>query len=251
LLFGTPLAADAGFHNTGKQMGASGKSFQLFKVSRRADLRRIARGSCGDYTEDDVGNEAWLIAHAIDRKRGYPVNFSNDADQELVLSWLYNKLVKFSEKNVRYAVRLDRDWDSDDSEYAGSFLEKLLATPDQLDPLFLVQAAQEEDSDSVLGLIRYSYSQCAAYLILLNRFEWDIEVLADHLRVVVSTVNTRLTAAGIHLKHQPSLFDRISVIFCLRSVARVWLSSKSKGRAPGCSIARLTGTRMCFPRLRI
>lgn len=191
-------------------MATTGKSFLLFKATRSADLRRIARRSCGDYTEEDAGSEAWLIAKNIERKRGFAVDFSNSEDQDLVLAWLHRELVDFSEKHIRFAVKLDQDWDSDDPELAATRLEKLLATPEQLDPLFLMQASQEHGD--LLELVKLSYSQAAAYVILLDRFDWDLETLATHLRIVAQTVRSRLIAVCIHLKHQASLFDRIQAI---------------------------------------
>lgn len=170
------------------------------------------RETRGEHTEEDVFHEAFLIAKSIERKRGFPVDFSNRGDQEIVLGWLYRELVTFADKRVRFAVKLDKDWDSDDSECAGSVLEKLLAAPEQLDPLFLVQAAHEHDSSALLGLIKHSYSQCTAYAILLDRFDWELESLAEALRLVVATVRNRIVASSSHMKRQSSLFDRIQAI---------------------------------------
>jgi len=190
-------------------MGATGKSFLLFQESRRADLRRIARRTRGDFTEDDAGSEAWLIALKIERKRGFAIDFANRDDQELILSWLHRELVDFPEKHIRFAVKLDDDWDSDDSESSVSRLERLLATPEEIDPLFLMDALE---TDNLLDLVNHSYSQAAAYAILLHRFDWKLKALAEHLRFVVSTIRNRVAASCSHVKHQPSLFDRIQTV---------------------------------------
>ena len=190
-------------------MGTTGKSFLQFQVSRRADLSRIARKSGGEHSADDAGVEAWLIASDIERKRGFPIDFSNREDQDLLLSWLYRELVSFSERTVRFAVKLDRHW-QEDSEYFTNSLEGLLVAPDQFDPLLQLQAKQEQSA--ALELVKRSYSQAAAYVILLCRCDWDLEAVAGYLRLVASTVKNRLLASGVHMRFQPSLFDKIQTV---------------------------------------
>jgi len=76
-------------------------AYQAFLVQRRADLRRIARQTCGEHTAEDVEVEAWLIADRIATKRGFAINFSHRADQEQVLAWLHNRLVSCSRPSSR------------------------------------------------------------------------------------------------------------------------------------------------------
>jgi len=191
-------------------MAASGESVKLFLDSRRKDLRRIAAQTCGEYTIDDVCSEAWLVADEISRKRGFAFEFLNTDDQEQLLSWLYVRLVRYADKSVRYAVKLDRDWDSEDADSAAGALARLLTAPDQFDPL--VRLLDEEDRFDPMALIQYSYSQASAYVILLHRFDWDLADLADHLRIVVATLREKVCASGAWMASQPSLFDRINTI---------------------------------------
>lgn len=191
-------------------MGATGKSFQSFLESRRKDLRRIAGKSCGEYTIDDVGNEAYVIAEKINDKRGHPVDFLNHEDQELLLSWLYQELITWADKSNRYAVEIDKGLDSEDSEEPFCTLANLLAAPENFDPLIQLQADEEEPW--VLQVTRHSYSQASAYAILLHRFDWDMESLAEALRLMVATVRGRIVASGAHMRLQPSLFDRVQTI---------------------------------------
>lgn len=191
-------------------MADSGKSFLMFRASRWSDFRRIAGSSRGDYTADDVFNEAWLVAYDIGRKRGFAVDFLNPEDQELILGCLYNNLVNFSEKTVRYAVKLDKDWDSEDSESPIDSLARLLTAPRHCDPFHQLQAAEKRSEPP--ELVRHSYSQASAYVILLHRFDWELDSLAEDLRMVISTLRRRMIASGIYVKRQPSLFDRIQVI---------------------------------------
>lgn len=191
-------------------MWDTGKAFQAFLNSCRADLRRIAGCSRGEYSVDDLSGEAWLISEEIGRKRGFAVDLSNCDDQQFVLARLYNKLIRFTEKNLRFAVRLDRDWDSDDSEYAVNRLARLLSAPEEFDPLVRMQT--EEDQSGSLKLVEHSYSQASAYVILLDRFDWELEVLARSLNLVTAVLRRRMLKSGAHMKRQPSLFDRIQSI---------------------------------------
>jgi DNA-directed RNA polymerase specialized sigma24 family protein len=184
-----------------------GNSFLEFCESRQSDLRRIARQS-REFCFDDMQSEAWLIAERIALRRGRAVDFADIADQETVLSWLYRELVTFAEKAVRFAVRLDKDWDSEDS--AGNLLDRLLAAPAHFDPL--ARMLDEQVQRDVLEAIQVSYSQTAAYVILLDRFAWDMDELAEHLKVVLGTLRNRITRSCGHMKIQPSLFDGVESI---------------------------------------
>lgn len=213
-------------------MTPTANSFMVFLTSRRNNLRNIAGRSRGDYTVDDVYSEAWLIANEIRRKRGFAVDFSNHDDQELVLAWLHCKLIRFAEKHIRFAVKLDKGWDSDDSEIAVNRLAWLLAAPEHFDPSIRIELDQEHIDP--LELVKHSYSQASAYVILLDRFDWELERLADHLRLVASTVRRKLIATGQHMKRQPSLFDRIQTIDYdfMPSIARCLTRITYCGEAP-------------------
>jgi len=49
-------------------------------------------------------------------------------------------------------------------------------------------------------------------VILLDRFNWDMDALAEHLRIVLTTLRSRITWSCRHMKMQPSLFDQAQVI---------------------------------------
>lgn len=159
---------------------------------------------------EDVSNEAWLIAHDVGKRRGFAIDFLSHEDQELVLAWLYRRLVDFSEKTVKYAARLDRDWDSEDSDSSITSLARLLTAPSHFDPF--QQLLAKEKRAELPEVIKISYSQAAAYTILLYRFDWDLESLAEYLRLMLSILRKRMVASGILMKRQPSLFDRIESI---------------------------------------
>ncbi|KQU80357.1 hypothetical protein ASE08_22330 [Rhizobacter sp. Root16D2] len=159
---------------------------------------------------DDVKQEAWLVAADMEQKRGYPVDFDDPDDQQSVLKWLYCKLVKFAEKQMRHAIRIDKNWDQEDAEVAASALARLLTSPLDSDPLVRLQ--QAEDEIDYAQIVRHSYSEASAYVHLLIRFDWDVGALAADLRVSVQTLRKRLRVCGIKAKVQPSFFDGVAVI---------------------------------------
>ena len=111
---------------------------------------------------------------------------------------------------MRYAVRLDRDWDSEDSEQTGSALARLLTAPLDTDPQIRQQAMDEqEDLDEA---VMRSYSEAAAYVLLLIRVDWHLEDLADLLLIGCGTLKLRMRASGLLARIQPSLFDGVARI---------------------------------------
>lgn len=162
--------------------------FQAFLVQRRSELRRIARMTRGEHTPEDVENEAWVLADRIGSKRGVPINFSLRTDQELVLGWLHNEVVKYADKQVRYAVKLDKDWDREDADSTAHAMAQLLTAPEFFDPAILL--LQREEVPDPVALTKHSCSQSSAYVILLSRFDWDTEELAAHLRIPTSNFAT-------------------------------------------------------------
>jgi hypothetical protein len=185
-------------------------SFNEFLSSREKALRKIIYNTSGYMTLDEIQSEAWLVTADIECRRGYEVDFTNHDDQETILGWLYNKLVKFEEKQIRYALKLDKDWDSDDGDRGVNVLTRVLTAPSESDPLVWLQ--QKEDMIDFSEMIRYSYSEASAYALLLIRFDGSVKGLAAHLLIVVDTLRRRLKLSGVRAKIQPSLFDRIEFI---------------------------------------
>jgi hypothetical protein len=186
------------------------RTISEFLRGQAAALRRIAGATRGEMSVDDVKQEAWLVAADMGQKRGYPVDFDDPDDQRSVLKWLYCKLVKFAEKQMRHAIRIDKNWDQEDAEFAASALARLLTSPLDSDPLIRLQ--QAEDEIDYAKLVRHSYSEASAYVQLLIRFDWDVQALAADLRVSVKTLRKRLRVCGIKAKAQPSLFDGLAFI---------------------------------------
>lgn len=109
-----------------------------------------------------------------------------------------------------YAVKLDCGWDQPEEETAGAALSKVLSGPESDDPL--VRGLIEDQADELMAMVRVSYSQAAAYVILLVRVEWDLGDLAELVWVGRDTIRRRLGRAAGWVAVQPSRFDGVEAI---------------------------------------
>lgn len=123
---------------------------------------------------------------------------------------MHNRFVKYADKAVRFAVKLDRDWEDESGESMGSALARLLTGPLGSDPQ--VRRQLHEEREDLLAIFRYSYSEAAAYLLLLMRLDWHMEDLAALLWISVGAARQRLRVSGLRARVQPSLFDGIETI---------------------------------------
>lgn len=57
---------------------------------------------------DDLIQEAWVVAIEIGDGMEEPFDFSNLEHQEHLIAKMYVRFVKYADKTVRYAVKLDR-----------------------------------------------------------------------------------------------------------------------------------------------
>lgn len=102
-------------------------------------------------------------------------------------------------------MKLDRGWDEPELETPGIALARALAGPDADDPL--ARGLQEDAASELMEAVRASYSQAAAYVILLARVDWDVGDLADLIWVGRDTARRRLARAANSVTTQPSCFD--------------------------------------------
>lgn len=186
------------------------QKFLAFLSNRSGDLRRIAGRTRGELSAEDLRSEAWIMAIEIAHKRGWPFDFSDGDDQDTLFAWMHNRFVKYAEKVVRHAVKLDRNWDDEASEQTGAVLARLLTAPIESDPQ--VRERLQEEQHEMVSIVRVSYSEAAAYVVLLIRVDWHADDLAALLRITIETLRRRLRVSGLLARVQPSLFDGVDVI---------------------------------------
>lgn len=107
--------------------------FEYFVRERQSALKRIARDTRGEYQLDDVKSEAWVMAQEMYATKNIPIKFSDSEYQELLLKYVYQALVRYTETQVRHAIRLDHGSTNDDEDVHP--LMRTLVSNDGSDPL--------------------------------------------------------------------------------------------------------------------
>jgi hypothetical protein len=159
-------------------------AFDVFCNQRKKDLQRISRHTCGEYEFSDVKTEAWLMAEDMRNTKGLAIDWIDQKAQNLLLSYLYQHLVRYTELNLRYAVRLDH-WANDDGGDAPHPLLNKLAADRTADPLIAL-SAKEESLKAQASEPDCHYSLASAYIYLLRRFDNKMTAVADHLLISLS-----------------------------------------------------------------
>src|SRR5690606_17656973 len=144
-------------------------------------LKRIARATRGEHDFGDVVNEAWLMAEAVASRTGLPAGFADPAFEDLLLRHLYQALVRYAERNVRHAVRLDHAAAGDD-ESGAHWLANRLASDNGRDPLSHLLA----DEEPAEGDGEHHPSLAGAWVKLLWMNGGRIRTVARKLLISVS-----------------------------------------------------------------
>lgn len=174
--------------------------FDYFVRERQSDLKRIARATCSEYQLDDVKNEAWVMAQEMYATKNIPIKFSDPEYQEFLLAYVYQALVRYTETQVRHAIRLDHGSTDDDEDVHP--LKRTLVSNNGIDPLAELlarEAAQEAET------IDAGSSLAAAYADLLRQFDNKLQAVADFLLISVSEFRRHYARAKWLVQHQRSI----------------------------------------------
>ena len=184
-------------------------AYLRFIRDRQSDFSRLARQTQSEYTAEDIGQEMWLMADSIEAKLGRALDFDSNTDRAHILGWLYNEFVRYKDKTVRFAIKLDKYWEDPESE-SKTFVFESLLVDEGANPSMQLQLRERADEfwDEVLK----SYSQQTAYIILIDRVGDAQSVLAKFLGVALATLRQRIQRAIVHARCQPSLFDGVQKI---------------------------------------
>ncbi len=159
-------------------------AFDEFIVRHKDHLKRIASATKGEHQYGDVTQEAWLMAMDLSARRGTAADFSDPVFLETLFRHLFQKLVRYTEVNVRYATRLDHASDDDAGENAAHPLMNKLVGDGGRDPLWYLLAAENTPDPSVYSQLLHSLA--GAYLTLLNRLGNHMHAVAGHLLISLS-----------------------------------------------------------------
>lgn len=184
-------------------------AYQDFLLQRKADLRRVANSTRRAAELTDVEQEAWVAGTVFEARWSHFFDFTVEANQELVIGYLYNEFVTFAEKTNRYAESIDRD---EEENRSFNRLDQLSFSLSNADPLIALQSEEDDMQITLARAQSSSYSEAVAYALLLARFKSDLTKLASFLQIVVSTLRERLDRAVLLMKVQPTLFDGVETI---------------------------------------
>ena len=159
-------------------------AFDAFVVRHQTDLKRIAWKTKGEQRYADVVQEAWIMATELSASLGVTADFLDLTFQKMLLSHLYQKLVRYTEVNVRHAIRLDHANRDDAEEGAPHPLLNMLASDDGKDPLSHLLAA--EDAPDPARYKQHLHSLAGAYLALLQQCGYHMHSVAGRLLISLS-----------------------------------------------------------------
>jgi|SRR5471030_971709 len=178
--------------------------FSLFLEKMKGSFRRIARAAHHEVTEGDLQSDAWVMAHDISERRGRPIDFSDPADQDLVIRTVNLNNVRRGDWHMRKSVRIDEEREGEDGAVK---LSEKLAASSTADPLkFLLKREVARENDAKFAA---SYSQAAAYVRIFSRFKYNRREVCAYLVVADTTLTNRVAAAAAVVAVQSSLFDGI------------------------------------------
>ena len=195
------------FWNSRSMITLDGDAFADFLRQRRNDLHRIVRQSRDRMELQEMESEAWVAAQMLSDRWNRALDFRDAVDQDALLGRLYAQLVKWTGMSVRNNGKRDRSLDDEDR---GSVLANLLRAPHDTDPE--IRQILREERREFLEVVRASYSQAAAYVLLLIRVEWELRDLASLLWIGVATLRARIARCAELSGMQPTLFDGIDHI---------------------------------------
>lgn len=153
--------------------------YQTFVAERQADFHRIAKATKGEYSAEDISQEALLMAWKLQTGKGVPMRFADAGYRKLLLSHLYQHFVRYTETAVRRALRYQRKH-ADDGQL--ELLAEMLPADERYDPLHALAddpSPSDVDPDAQL-------SQASAWLFLVGRSGNEVRRLADRLLISVS-----------------------------------------------------------------
>lgn len=166
--------------------------FQRFVAGHRRDLARIARATGGEQQREDVAQEAWLMAEPLAARYQRPVDFDDPAFVDLLLRHLYQALVRYTELNLRLAVRLDHGNGHDDDAGAPHWLMDRLPSDGGRDPLSCLVEAEEATRAPDLDAPHSSLA--GAWIVLLRDCGNTAAVAASLLISISHTYRCRARA---------------------------------------------------------
>ena len=174
------------------------------------DLARIAKQSRGEMTVDDLQGEAWILADKLSRDPDPQPDLADRDFQQQILARLFNRFVRYADKRLRFAVRLDEQSEDDDGGTHENWFAATLSAPEANEPHRMLETYEEESQQDKTVLGRFA--EAVAYLRVFANMANDLTAIANHLAISNATLRKRLERAEQTMEFQPSLFDGVTQI---------------------------------------
>jgi hypothetical protein len=175
-----------------------------FLRARASSLRRISYGTRREYSVEDVQQEALVMAFDLLERKGMEPDFANADYQDLLISYLFNQLVRYNEKTLRAAEKLDHSSNREDADQPHWLLGQLHGDESE-NPLQVCLDAEEAQTTTRVEPPPHA-SQASAYVLLIRRFK-HMRPLANYLLISASHCRRCFAKACQFADRQESLFD--------------------------------------------
>jgi hypothetical protein len=148
-----------------------------------------------------VEQDAWLIACDLAETQDVAAYLASPEHQEMLLRYLYQHVVRYRERKIRHAIRLDQDREEGPDKYDLLSNSSARDIPDPLAALIARESERlQDDEPSPHG------SVAGAYAYLLRNYGDNMRALADYLLISVSYCYRCYARAGQLARSQHSIF---------------------------------------------
>lgn len=176
-------------------------AYERFVSENKSAFRRIAFGTRGEYEPGDIETEALILALKLSDAPGIQISFDDSAYRAALLGRLYQRLTKYSRSPTKFAVRLDQGIGDDEDQPHP--LANILTSDGGRDPLALLIDRESEVFAHAHAASHFSLA--AAYVQLLEYFNYHLTTVAEHLLITVSQTRAHLRYAGLLARNQEPL----------------------------------------------
>lgn len=189
---------------------SAGDGFVRLIHALASDLRKIAGGSSGEVSVEELHAETWIAAAELSGGQ-CPPDPADDVFCRKILSRLWKKFGRFADRPLKFAYRLDEDRD-DDEGARENHIAASLQGPASLEPEAALMARQEARKQDEAVRLGERFAEAVAYVRMCDGFHRDWAAMASHLAIAESTLFARMRRARRTVEVQPSMFDGIEIV---------------------------------------
>lgn len=190
---------------------SAGDFFARLIHALAADLRKIAGGSSGEVSVEELQAETWIAAAELSDGQDATPEPMDEKFRGKILSRLWKKFGRFTDRPLKFAYRLDDDYEGEDGVRENSVSASLQA-PSSFEPEAALIARQEAVESDEEARLAGRFAEAVAYVRVSDSFNRDWSAIASHLAIAESTLLKRIRRAKRIVEVQPSMFDGIESV---------------------------------------